>query len=180
MEVYAEMPDFPVVFDVYLNAFTVCGHTLAHCFRCGGRLPEPMYENSVEPKPEHEAEATLVVRSVATLEELFNRIGPPDDLRTYDEFAVGVVDAFNRMQQRHPDVYSYEETDNWVRYARYVERWPKMVLDVYEYADGRLEPSFTGLPDGVNAIVERRPWWSRLLARWGNNRVHWSTRARRF
>jgi len=165
MEVYAELPDHPISFDSNINAYTLGSTTLLHCFHCGGRLPHPTYEDHVEPNSEHEAEAISIVRSVTTLEELFSEIGPPDEMQSYKEFAVGFVEALVRMQQRHPDVYAYDPADNWVRFARFVKRWPGMVLDVYEFSDGRLEPSMTGIPDGLQVIVERQSWWSRLVAR---------------
>jgi len=164
MEAYAQTPTSPVTFDEQLEAFTLTDETpLLHCFHCGGRLPKPKYADPVDPDPKQEAEAIAIVQSSASFDELVERLGTPDDSKTYAEFSTGFVEAFDRIQQRHPEVYVSDPTYKWVRYARYVKRWPGMVLDVYEYPDGRLESSVTGLPTGSYAIVEPRTWWRRLL-----------------
>ena len=165
MEVIAETPMYPVAFDVERGAYFLCGECpISHCISCGGSLPKPKYPDAVEPDPNDEREALAIVESINSLDELVDALGKPDETVYAEDFdPTGYTAALYRMQERYPDIYCNNPNYRWTRYVRYGHRWATLYLDVYEYPDGRLEPSVTGLGPNEFVIVERRRWWSRYF-----------------
>ena len=166
MEVLAEIPTCLVKYDDERGAFFLRDDiAIWYCMSCGGSMPQPRHGDRVEPNPSHKNEALAIVESASSLEELVNVLGKPDAIvSAEDSDSSGFMAAMYRVHQRYSDIYVNDPNDRWTRYVRYGSRWPRMCLDVYEYPDGRLEPTVTGLLPNEFVIVERRPWWSRLVS----------------
>ncbi|MCR9211681.1 MAG: hypothetical protein NXI28_25945 [bacterium] len=165
MEVLSETPAYPVTFDDERGAFFLC-HDVAfrHCMSCGGALPKPRYTDPIEPDTNEEREAFAIVESAASLEELISVLGKPDEMFSATDWdSTGFAAAMQRVHERYPDTYINDPNLRWTRYARYGSKWPTLCLDVYEYPDGTLEPTVTGLGPDQFVIIERRRWWSRLI-----------------
>lgn len=167
MEILAETSSCPVSFDRDRGAYFLRNSvTFRYCPSCGGRLPEPTYRDAIEPDPDDRREAIAAVESVASLDELVNVLGKPDELvSARDSDSDGFMAALYRVLERYPETYDNDPNNRWTRYAKYGSKWPTLCLDVYEYPDGRLEPCVTGLGPNEFVIVERRRWWSRYLPR---------------
>ncbi|MEM8671989.1 MAG: hypothetical protein AAGG48_31010 [Planctomycetota bacterium] len=165
MEILAETPAYPVTYDDERGVFFLCDDiALRHCISCGGALPQLHYPDPIEPDANERREAIRIVESAASLAEVMAVLGKPDEIVSAAESdSSGFVAAMYRVHERYPDAYMVDPNDRWTRYARYGRKWATLCLDVYEYPDGRLEPTVTGLGPGEFVIFERRPWWTRLL-----------------
>lgn len=127
-------------------------------------ITEARYAVATEPDPDEEHEARAIVEFADSLEELASVIGKPDEMMSAAASdSTGFMAALHRVHERYPETFISDANYRWTRYARYGKKWPTLCLDVYEYPDGRLEPAVTGLRPGHFVIIERRPWWSRLL-----------------
>ncbi len=168
MEILAEIPDTPVQFDDERGAFFLSGTVaIRYCLSCGGKLPEPQYGTAIDPDPCEEQEAREIVASVSSLNELIRVLGKPDEFLTEEEAdSHGFMSATYRVFDRYPESFVDAPALRWTRYVRYANRWPSLVLDVYEFPDGKLEPNITGILPDQFVILQTRRWWSRLLPSW--------------
>lgn len=108
---------------------------LTYCFSCGGILPEEDHSWRSKLDEIEQAQAEAVMAQARSTEEVVSILGPPDEIMPWIDTPVGGV--YEALADRIPRQYASQS--QWIRCLRYSKRWPSLLLDIYEYEDGRIE-----------------------------------------
>lgn len=169
LDFLAEHRKYSVNYDNERKAYDINGFPMAYCLVCGGSLPkaEPAPVEQPMPLAEEEREALELVAGCTSFNELFSVLGNPDYLQdaSDDNEHAEWCRVSNVLAERQPDCFADASDTAWSRIAWFTKRWGSLCLQVYEYPDGRIEPSIIGLAPGQFVILPEMTWgkWFRQL-----------------
>jgi hypothetical protein len=88
----ARDPQFPVEFDQQTAEYQIVHGadcrwrlTMSFCPWCGGRLPSRRADLFTQPSGREMAEVQSALATARSVEDVFQRLGPPDELYDWDD-----------------------------------------------------------------------------------------------